>query len=159
MKKESIFLFSFLGILVVAFAIYGLSSFSVIGELGSQKPVCLFEDEMGGSCTINMTLPEYRELKSYTMDLEFSSIPGVYSTPTPITPYWTHKGYEEWDKEDPTSEEGYGNYWVYLYRIPSSWEDIYDIKIRIECEKFIIYTIKSTAVNCSIFMANNITIF
>ena len=100
-------------VLVVVGVLWGTGNFSIIGELGTQNPSCIIEDPQGGSCTINMTLPEYREAKSYTFDLEFESMAGPYSEEVIVAPYWTYAGYEEWDNEDPSAEEGYGKYWVY----------------------------------------------
>jgi len=134
MKVGNLLISIWIGVFVVLAIMATTGSFSVIGELENSNSVCEINDETGGECNFNLTLPLYREVTSYKMNLDFDDAPSVYSDEIELTAFASVSGIEEDDKEDPTNEEELETNYVYFYRVPSSWpdEDIYSIRFKTE---------------------------
>ncbi len=108
-------------LILIGIVLSGTFMFSVIGE--ADKPSCDILTD-GGTCSIEITLPENRGLSLYNVNLDFDAVPdeefkgesevssfanGVYS-------------YEPYDDNDVTL-------YMNLYRIPSDWGVPYEIRM------------------------------
>jgi len=122
MKDKFKFLIALVVLLIGGIFISG--NFSVIGQYENDQS-CLFNEVDGGLCEVELTLPEYRSLNSYNLDLSFEEFPSPIKYGEQTLSPFTHGGdyYEEDEEEEPTQEEELEHNWVYLYRIPSEWND------------------------------------
>ena len=105
------------------------TDFSIIGQ--DQVSVdCRFTDD----CNFNLTLPNYRVVDSYTLDLTFTSVPGEVEGLTTLTPVSNRGSFtDEW-KDSSGTIRSQSLLWFYFYRLPSSWdlENIYSVYVESE---------------------------
>jgi len=103
---------------------------SVIGS--GEKPSCEITTP-GGSCIIDMTLPENRGLSIYSVDLDFQSVPEAnFKGYTEVKHFATGSWTEEDDEEEPSDLEDTEKTYMYLYRIPTDWGVPYEIQMTSE---------------------------
>ena len=125
MNNKTIFTIVLFTLIIISLGFIGQKTgmFSTIGEF--QKSDCIFT-QSGDTCTIELTLPEYRSVDSYNLDLSFDKHPGMEEFGRQIVQPFASGGdyYEEDDKQDPSKEEEIEHNWLYLYKIPSDWEDV-----------------------------------
>ena len=105
------------------------TDFSIIGQ-DQVSEKCRFDGE---DCKFNLTLPNYRTLDSYTLDMTFSTVPGEIEGITTVSPVSNRGSFrDQWVTSTGLREETY--FWFYFYRIPSSWnlDEIYSVYIESE---------------------------
>ena len=116
-------------VVVLAVSFIRFDDFSIIGQREVSANCRMNED-----CDFNLTLPSYRTLDSYTLDLSFSSVPGEVEGFTTVQPVSNRGSYrDQWvTSSNVLREETY--YWFYFYRIPENWDldEIYSIYVESE---------------------------
>lgn len=141
--------------LVFAMAIFGVlwgtGSLSVIGEGVSET--CRI-NLTTNQCTVELTLPEYRSVHTYTLDLDFISVPGAFENKVQVTPI-SGLGplYEEDDNDESSSMQELESNYLYLYRLPSAWDvdDIYSVKMEASTPGWISTSRTSSSVELSMY--------
>jgi len=146
MKAQGYIISGAILVLAVLALLYGTGTLSVIGQGITTAEKCRL-NESTLECTIPMTLPEYRELSSYTLDLVFFKVPGDYVQETTAS----YAGYvgpliEEDDKDLPSAEEELQTNYVYIYDIPWSDENIYSIAMDVKTDGWV----KNTNLDASV---------
>ena len=131
MSPKNVLIYGVVLIIVVLGVLFSAGVLSVIGEFKGVTS-CEINSSYGGSCDMELVLPNYREVVSYDMDLSFDSLPGEYLERTKLNSFASASGVTEGDKDEPTNEEDLDTHYVYFYRIPASWEDVYSLKLEAE---------------------------
>jgi hypothetical protein len=119
--KQSHITIILMTILMIGVIFYGTGLFSIIGEITS-KPSCSLDTS--NTCSIELSLPEYRELDSYTLDLSFKSVPGDFGSSVQVSAF-SFVG----PIESKYGTDYYTDYF-YVYRLPEQWivDDVYAVK-------------------------------
>lgn len=98
--------------------------FSTIGQFDNEVE-CVFNESNGGSCLLELELPQYRSVESYTLDFSFDKYahPDEYGKQV-VTPFSSVGDlYEEGNTDESSSYEDLEHNWIYLFRMPSEWEE------------------------------------
>lgn len=145
-KIKNFLIFGVVLFVAIIGILIGTGSMSTIGEFNKEQ--CLINSTTS-SCEIKMTLPENRELDSYSLDLTFHKTEGVYGTPIQLTPFTQGVYYSYHDTDLTSSLEGEEILYLYLYKLPSDWkiEDIYSIKYSMTTNGWVTQTLSNADID------------
>jgi len=110
-------------ILLLGLVLFGSSMMSIISDVEGSNPSCEI-DIGGGSCDIYLSLPKQNEIsQGYSFDVDFDYVADENFSEPLLLSSFTDGHYVEVGTNDVE------DYYLYLYRKPSNWQDVDSIKM------------------------------
>jgi hypothetical protein len=125
--------------MTLSYLFFGNSTFNTIGEVELKGPSCEIPIG-GGECEIYLTMPENTEFNSvYSLDVRADTVVDQeFKDLITLEPFTIGGPYVEIDSSTRDEAE------LYLYRVPASWKDIYEINFTNQINNAVVQGIESS---------------